>query len=150
MDRRRYPQQQYVPPGMVDFGQMDFGHDVVAQQMPGILQNYQQRWDMQDAAIAKLLEEQAGTQMLEGDAQAVGNLLKGSFDEIDTLVKDKYQGDRGAAAMDIVKRLSAARAPLAQAKAEKEKYDKSFAEYQQLAVQGKAPRGNYDPATGTF
>ena len=92
------PQPEYVPPGMVDFGQIDFGHDIVAQQMPGILQNYQQRWDMQDAAIAKLLEEQAGTQMLEGDAQAVGNLLKSSFDEIDTLVKDKYQGDRGAAA----------------------------------------------------
>jgi hypothetical protein len=150
MDRRRYPRQQYVPPGMVDFGQMDFGHDVVAQQMPGILQNYQQRWDMQDAAIAKLLEEQAGTQMLEGDAQAVGNLLKSSFDEIDTLVKDKYQGDRGAAAMDIVKRLSAARAPLAQARAEKERYDKAFEQYQQLATQGKAPRGNYDPVTGTF
>ena len=157
MDRRRYPQQQYVPPGMVDFGQIDFGHDVVAQQMPGILQNYQQRWDMQDAAIAKLLEEQAGTQMLEGDAQAVGNLLKSSFDEIDTLVKDKYQGDRGAAAMDIVKRLSAARAPLAQAKAEKERYDKAFEQYQQLAIQGRAPQtftvdasGNIAPKTLGF
>lgn len=140
MDRRRYPQQQYVPPEMVDFGQMDFGHDIIAQQMPGILQNYQQRWDMQDAAIAKLLEEQAGTQMLEGDAQAVGNLLKDSFDGIDTLVKEKYQGDRGAAAMDIVKRLSAAKAPLAQAKAEKEKYDKAFAEYQNAAQRGQAPK----------
>jgi len=157
MDRRRYPQRQYVPPGMVDFGQIDFGHDVVAQQMPGILQNYQQRWDMQDAAIAKLLEEQAGTQMLEGDAQAVGNLLKGSFDEIDTLVKDKYQGDRGAAAMDIVKRLSAARTPLAQARAEKESYDKAFDKYERLAEQGRAPqtfitddKGNIAPKTLGF
>jgi len=157
--RRMYaPQPEYVPPGMVDFGQIDFGHDIVAQQMPGILQNYQQRWDMQDAAIAKLLEEQAGTQMLEGDAQAVGNLLKSSFDEIDTLVKDKYQGDRGAAAMDIVKRLSAARAPLAQARAEKEKYDKAFEQYQQLAIQGRAPQafdvvdemGNIAPKTLGF
>ena len=139
--RRRgyYPDQQHVPPGMVDFGQFTPSHETIIPMYSEIGDRSQQRWDLQDAAIAKFMEEQGSTQMLAQDVPGVGQAIEKSFGNIDEAVK-KYQGDRGAAAGEIIKQLGAARGPLAQAKAEKERYDQAFTEYQRAAQAGQAPQ----------
>lgn len=110
------------------------------------MQQMQQRYDLAQTAIGKYLEENAAGKFRDADYENVVNSLNKKLEDIKTNVKDKYQGDYGAAANDVIQQLGKARSTFHQAEqayAEEQKY---LPIYQKLKSEGKlvTPKG-YDP-----
>lgn len=141
MRNRRYNYEpQVVDPGMIDFGsiQMYNPDDVTRLAQAG--QNMQQRWDASQSVIAKQLEEIGAANINPRYKADVVGKLEEDLDNIYSNVNTTYQGDFGRAYNDIIKSLSKSRALLHSATQASAEESKLREQYNQLAMQGLAPR----------
>lgn len=88
------------------------------------MQNMQQRYDLTQSAMGKYMEENAKGDFSDKDYVPVMSNLNSRLEKIRQNVKDKYQGDYGAAANEVIQELGKARNIFFQAEAEKKKEDK--------------------------
>lgn len=114
-----------------------------------ILESGQQRYDVSQSAIAKLLDEYSNARVSDRNAGALDEIVEGRLGEIKSIVKDRYDGQYGNAANEIVQRMASARKPIMQAQQAFEMEQKARDEYQQQLARGQAPR-QYNPETKQF
>ena len=88
------------------------------------MQNMQQRYDLTQSAMGKYMEENAKGNFSDRDYVPVMSNLNSRLEKIRQNVKDKYQGDYGAASNEVIQELGKARNIFFQAEAEKKKEDK--------------------------
>lgn len=101
------------------------------------METMQNRWDVAQSAIAKYLEEAGATEMRGPDREAVINRINTNLEDLKGKVKEKYQGDYGAAVNDIIQNLSKSKGVLSQAKQEYERAKPYEALAAKLGAEGK-------------
>lgn len=150
--RRRYGYQEppQINPNLVDFGQLPMYNPQDTERLAQIGQQAQQRYDTSQATIAKYLEDVSAADF-SGLDQGIRDRLMLELDANAARIQDRvskdYQGDYGRALPEILKGLSRDRGLMHQGVQESAKAKQAFAEYQDLAKRGMAPR-KYFPGQG--
>jgi len=122
-----------------------------------ILEGAQQRYDTSQSAIARYLDEYSNAKVSDRNAPALDEIVEGRLGELKETIKDKYDGQYGNAANEIIQRLASARKPVMQAQQAYELEQQAKKEYQAALNSGNAPRdivrdenGNYVERTLSF
>lgn len=139
-NRRYNYEPQVVDPGMIDFGSIQMYNPEDVDRMAQAGQAMQQRWDASQSVIAKQLEEIGAANINPRYKAEVVGKLEEDLDNIYSNVNTTYQGDFGRAYNDIIKSLSKSRALLHSATQASAEESKLREQYNQLAMQGLAPR----------
>lgn len=111
--------------------------------------NMQQRYDVSQGALSKYLEDYSNTNIDKNYIGETEKIVNDRLENMHNKVSKDYQGDYGAAMNTVIRDLSSARKPIAQAAQATKERDEARKLYQQAAMDGNINR-EYDPSTGEF
>lgn len=114
-----------------------------------ILQNAQQRYDVGQAAIAQSLRDYSDAEVSKEYQPRLQEIVDAKYEDLNKLIQDKYSGDYGNAANEIVNQLALIRKPISGAVQASKAREEALKFYQQGVREGKINRQfSYDPITG--
>lgn len=125
-----------------------------------IIQQRGQRYDAAQSAIAKYLEEAGATEMRDPDKAGVMSWIANDLEKVKSNVKDRYNGDYGLAANEIIRSLAKSSNIYRTAGQKYKEEQKYLPLYQKLKSEGKlvTPKESvnpfeeqaFDESTGSF
>lgn len=99
-----------------------------------ILQNAQQRYDVGQAAIAQSLRDYSDAEVSKEYQPRLQEIVDAKYEDLNKLIQDKYSGDYGNAANEIVNQLALIRKPISGAVQASKAREEARKLYQQQAL----------------